>query len=220
MNVLNDLFLLCKKLEKDFLIEIQFKTFLMFQLFFNNKNKNTKQVNEESAKDEIGFYCPVNKNILNILFIRFANSTMDVECQQHSNMDEASIAEENCLKLFLDKTIILVQFNYIIAVSIQETMSCKTLHKTEAEGETFGLIKCDFQRKLKDLNAHLINECPLNLINCCFKQFGCDHTCFNHNLNKHLITNMKLHFHQDVIYSSSNDKIIRFWYFKHNKQLQ
>ncbi|ETN97234.1 hypothetical protein RFI_40297, partial [Reticulomyxa filosa] len=30
--------------------------------------------------------------------------------------------------------------------------------------------------------------------NCWFKPFGCNHTCFNHNLKDHLITNMKLHF--------------------------
>ncbi|ETO11479.1 hypothetical protein RFI_25896, partial [Reticulomyxa filosa] len=70
----------------------------------------------------------------------------------------------------------------------------KISNETEGEGEIPGVIKCDFKGKLKDLNAHLMNECPLNLINCWFNPFGCNHTCFNHDLKDHLITNMKLHF--------------------------
>ncbi|ETO06265.1 hypothetical protein RFI_31131, partial [Reticulomyxa filosa] len=48
-------------------------------------------------------------------------------------------------------------------------------------------IKCDFRGKLKDLNNHLINECNLNLIDR-------NHIRFNHNLNGHHISTMKLPF--------------------------
>ncbi|ETO10888.1 WD-40 repeat protein, partial [Reticulomyxa filosa] len=67
----------------------------------------------------------------------------------------------------------------------------KTLHETGTEGE---ISKCDFKGKLKDLNNHLINECTLNLIDCWFKPFGCNHTCVRQNIDDHLISKMKLHF--------------------------
>ncbi|ETO02693.1 hypothetical protein RFI_34720, partial [Reticulomyxa filosa] len=48
-------------------------------------------------------------------------------------------------------------------------------------------ITCDFKGKLKYLNNHLINEFNLNLIDR-------NHICFNHNLNAHHISIMKLYF--------------------------
>ncbi|ETO07018.1 hypothetical protein RFI_30374 [Reticulomyxa filosa] len=128
-------------------------------------------------------------------------------------MDEVLIAGEHCLKLFLENNnnscpiqphdncqysrnnAVRKYIDDLTVICIRQfEQEIKISHKTEREGEIPGVIKCDFKGKLKDLNNHLINECPLNLINCLFKPFGCNHTCFSYNLKDHLITNMKLHF--------------------------
>ncbi|ETO07875.1 G-protein beta WD-40 repeats containing protein [Reticulomyxa filosa] len=66
----------------------------------------------------------------------------------------------------------------------------KTLNGIEVTGK----IKCDFKGKLKDLQDHLNNNCSLDLAECWFKHFGCDHTCYRQNLNDHLISNIRFHF--------------------------
>ncbi|ETO31115.1 G-protein beta WD-40 repeats containing protein [Reticulomyxa filosa] len=146
------------------------------------------------------------KHFICLICNQIANNPMDIECPQHANMDESLIAGEHCLKLFFEKhnNSCPIQSHsncqYSRSNAVRKyigdlTVTCirqfeqelKTLHETEREGETREVIKCNFQGKLKDLNAHLISECPLNLINCWFKPFGCNYTY-------HLITNMKLHF--------------------------
>ncbi|ETN97231.1 viral A-type inclusion protein, partial [Reticulomyxa filosa] len=55
-------------------------------------------------------------------------------------------------------------------------------------------VICDFKGKIKDLNNHLDNDCPLQRSDCQYKQFGCEHSCPKHKLNDHLSSQSKLHF--------------------------
>ncbi|ETO14914.1 hypothetical protein RFI_22455 [Reticulomyxa filosa] len=43
---------------------------------------------------------------------------MEINCDQHKNMDGSLIVGENCLKHFLIKTQIIVQLNFMITVCI------------------------------------------------------------------------------------------------------
>ncbi|ETO14159.1 WD-40 repeat-containing protein [Reticulomyxa filosa] len=128
---------------------------------------------------------------------QIANNPMEIECPKHVDMNKTLIIGEHCLKLFLE--------NHNNSCPIQSHDNCHNVRRqfeqelrrsneTEREGEIPGVIKCDFKGKLRDLNSHLINECPLNLIDCWFKSFGCNHNCSKHNLKEHLITDMKFHF--------------------------
>ncbi|ETO33978.1 hypothetical protein RFI_03118 [Reticulomyxa filosa] len=118
------------------------------------------------------------------------NNPVDINCSQHENLDEVLIAGTHCLKLFLENNKSCpiqphdnCQYSrnnavrkYIDDLTVmcirQFEQDLKISHETEGEGKTPGVIKCGFHGKLKDLNNHLINECPLTLINCWFKPFG------------------------------------------------
>ncbi|ETO29669.1 hypothetical protein RFI_07449, partial [Reticulomyxa filosa] len=193
-----------------------------------------KQANEENARDEVKsevsslslaqscfnkdwivrFYQEEYiKHFVCLICKQIANNPMELECPQHTNMDETLIAGEHCLKLFLssNRNSCPVQphdncqysKNNVVRRCVGDlTVMCirqfeqelKTVHETEREGETPGAIKCDFKGKLKDLNEHLNNDCPLNVTNCWFQPFGCDHTCLKNNLKDHLVANMQSHF--------------------------
>ncbi|ETO05854.1 hypothetical protein RFI_31543 [Reticulomyxa filosa] len=172
-----------------------------------------KQVNEKNTKDEITLHsledsC-FNKDwvlrscqqeyithFICLICKQIANNPVEIVCPQHANMDESLIVGENCLKLFLK--------NNNNSCPIQSHDNCQYSRNnvvrrcigdlTKSHDTTSELIQCNFQGKLKHLNSHLINECPLHLIDCWFKSFGCNHICFDYNLKNHLITNMKLHF--------------------------
>ncbi|ETO11600.1 hypothetical protein RFI_25774, partial [Reticulomyxa filosa] len=153
------------------------------------------------------------KHFICLICKEIVNNPMDINCPHHANMDEVLIAGEHCLKLFLENNnnscpiqphdncqysrnnAVRKYIDDLTVMCIRQfEQDLKISHETEGEGKTPGVIKCGFHGKLKDLNNHLINECPLTLINCWFKPFGCNHTCFKHNLKDHLITDVKLHF--------------------------
>ncbi|ETO06295.1 hypothetical protein RFI_31102 [Reticulomyxa filosa] len=137
------------------------------------------------------------KHFICLICKQIVNNHVDIDCPQHVNMDEALITGEHCLKLFLEKhnnscpiqphdncqysksNAVRKYIDELTVICIKQfEQELKKLHETEREREIHGVIKCDFKGKLKDLDTHLANECPLNLINCWFKPFGCNHSCF------------------------------------------
>ncbi|ETO17417.1 WD-40 repeat protein [Reticulomyxa filosa] len=134
---------------------------------------------------------------------QIANNALELNCSQHGDMDELLIVGDNCLKQFLkdnqNSCPIAPHNNCKYSKSkplqrfIGDLTESKTPSESEKEGETPGMIKCDFKGKLKELNSHLDQSCPLKLLDCRFKLFGCNHTCYPHNLNDHLIAEMELH---------------------------
>ncbi|ETO20701.1 hypothetical protein RFI_16516, partial [Reticulomyxa filosa] len=152
------------------------------------------------------FICLICKQI--------ANSPMEISCPQHEQMDELLIVGEDCLNQYLkdhnNSCPIAPHANckYSRNRALQRlvgdlTVMCprqcmqggqQTGNETEGESETSGIIRCNFQGKLKELNDHLSNDCSLKAIDCWFKPFGCNQRCSKHNLNDHLISSMKFHF--------------------------
>ncbi|ETN99882.1 serine/threonine protein kinase, partial [Reticulomyxa filosa] len=143
---------------------------------------------------------------------QIANNPMEIGCPQHESMNGTLIGE-NCLKLFLKNhnnscpvqphdncqysrsNFARGRIGDLIVMCIRQfEQELKTSNKTKGEEKMPRVIKCAFKGKLKDLNTHLMNKCPFNLISCWFKPFGCNHECFSYNLHDHLIANMKLHF--------------------------
>ncbi|ETO08241.1 WD-40 repeat protein [Reticulomyxa filosa] len=153
------------------------------------------------------------KHFICLVCKQIANNAMILECPQHASMDESLIVGEHCMELFLknNNNSCPIQSHdnclysrdntarrYIGDLSVicirQFEQESKTSNKTENEGEAPGEIKCNFKGKLKNLYGHLNNECPLQLINCWFKPFGCNYLCLRHSLKDHLIENIQQHF--------------------------
>ncbi|ETO27446.1 WD-40 repeat protein [Reticulomyxa filosa] len=143
-----------------------------------------------------------------------AHNPVEISCTQHKDMDESLIVGEDCLQQFLEnnhKTCPIQPHDgceYYKMKSMQRHINdlmvvcprqfqqdLKTLGKNE-EGQTPGgtTSMCNFKGKIKDLEDHLNNSCSLRLVNCWFELFGCKHSCFENDLKKHLISEMKYHF--------------------------
>ncbi|ETO31498.1 hypothetical protein RFI_05622, partial [Reticulomyxa filosa] len=139
---------------------------------------------------------------------QIANNALQLTCSQHEKTKETLIIGENCLKLFLEKNKYcpilshedcsyssnrvarhLIDNLQVMCIR-QFEQDLKTPNKTESNDS---VIKCNFIGPLKYLHGHLNNECTWKSIDCCFKSFGCNHSCFIHNLKDHLNTNMQKH---------------------------
>ncbi|ETO36587.1 hypothetical protein RFI_00475, partial [Reticulomyxa filosa] len=75
----------------------------------------------------------------------------------------------------------------------QQQLQMSTQQERE-EGETPGIVSCDFKGKVKQVNDHLEHSCCLQMVSCWFESFGCNHKCLKSAINDHLTSNMKLHF--------------------------
>ncbi|ETO16768.1 G-protein beta WD-40 repeats containing protein [Reticulomyxa filosa] len=62
-----------------------------------------------------------------------------------------------------------------------------------SQGERTSIL-CNFKGKIKELNDHLDNSCPLKTLNCWFEPFGCNYECPKDELQEHLISKMQFHF--------------------------
>ncbi|ETN99576.1 hypothetical protein RFI_37894, partial [Reticulomyxa filosa] len=70
-------------------------------------------------------------------------------------------------------------------------------------------INCDFNGEMKKLNDHVDNSCPLNLLDCWYKPFGCAHECTKQKLQEHLTLKLKFHFDLVVKFVDSLKKTIK-----------
>ncbi|ETO02466.1 hypothetical protein RFI_34965 [Reticulomyxa filosa] len=145
---------------------------------------------------------------------------MEIDCTQHKNMDESLIVGENCLNQFLSQNpnscpIELhdncsysqsrVAKRYINELDVicprqfrqeqeQEQQLKMSTQQEHIEGETPGIVSCDFKGKVKHVNDHLEYSCCLQIVKCWFESFGCTHKCLKSAIDEHLTSNMKLHF--------------------------
>ncbi|ETO05670.1 hypothetical protein RFI_31725, partial [Reticulomyxa filosa] len=136
-----------------------------------NKDWILRLYQQEQIKHFICFICK-----------QIVNNPMEINCPHHANVNEMLIAGEHCLKLFLennDNSCPIQSHNncqysrnnnvrkYIDDLTVicirQFEQELKMSYETEEISE---IIKCNFKGKLKDLNNHLMNECPLKLMNC------------------------------------------------------
>ncbi|ETO08258.1 hypothetical protein RFI_29131, partial [Reticulomyxa filosa] len=161
------------------------------------------QLNSEEQVNH--FVCCVCKEI--------ANEPLEINCPEHEDMDGLLIAGEHCLKQYLDQNkngcpvqchdgckyiknkVIqrhINDLNVICPRQFQQDLD-SAKHGKEGEKKSVGTT-CNFKGKIKDLNDHLKNTCPLKLIQCWFKSFGCNYLCLEEGMDDHLISNMKFHF--------------------------
>ncbi|ETO26350.1 WD repeat-containing protein [Reticulomyxa filosa] len=137
-----------------------------------------------------------------------ANNALESHCPQHEDIKESLIVGEHCLKQYLkdnqnscpiqphENSVFLK--NKLAQQQIDELIvMCPLQCETDATkgGETVEMVRvCEFKGMLKQLNDHLNKVCPLKVLDCWFKPFGCTHACFRSNLDKHLISAMEFHF--------------------------
>ncbi|ETO32183.1 G-protein beta WD-40 repeats containing protein [Reticulomyxa filosa] len=138
---------------------------------------------------------------------QIANNPIEISCPEHEKLDELLIAGENCLKQYLNnnnnvcpvqphdscqyvKSKVaqrqIAELNVICPMQFEQSVQQSSQHQQT--------IMCNFKGKIKDLNDHLENSCPIKLSNCWFKPFGCNHTCHKSRLNDHLISHLQFHF--------------------------
>ncbi|ETO32974.1 WD repeat-containing protein [Reticulomyxa filosa] len=85
----------------------------------------------------------------------------------------------------------------------RQFQQCLNVSGRNKEGQSFEnmTVICDFKGQIKDLNNHLNEACELELSECWFKFFGCNHICPKYKLENHLISMMKEHF--DLVMKAS-----------------
>ncbi|ETO36586.1 hypothetical protein RFI_00476 [Reticulomyxa filosa] len=157
------------------------------------------------------------RNFICLICKQVANNPMEINCTQHENIDEPLIVGENCLNQFLNQNPnscpvephenCLYSQNrmakrYINELDVicprqfqqeQQQLQMSTQQGHE-EGETPGIVTCNFKGEVKHVNDHLEHSCCLQMVRCWFKSFGCNHKCLKFAIDDHLTSNMKLHF--------------------------
>ncbi|ETO23359.1 hypothetical protein RFI_13826, partial [Reticulomyxa filosa] len=134
-------------------------------------------------------------------------------------MDESLIVGENCLNRFLSQNPnscpvephdnclysqgrmakrYINELDVICPRQFQQEQEQQQLQistqQGHEEGETPGIVICDFKGKVKQVNDHLEHSCRLQMVKCWFESFRCNHTCLKSAIHDHLTSNMKLHF--------------------------
>ncbi|ETO37001.1 hypothetical protein RFI_00061 [Reticulomyxa filosa] len=162
---------------------------------------------------------------------QIVNSPVEINCPQHDNLEEALVVGESCLTQFLNtnnnscpiqphencryykiKSMQKQISNLSVMCPRQFQEDIKTVdYRNEKEGQTVGMTICNFKGKLREVNEHLKNDCPLKFLNCWFKPFGCDHICPKYELEDHLTADMKMHFELVTKSFNSLQQTIQFY---------
>ncbi|ETO21044.1 hypothetical protein RFI_16161, partial [Reticulomyxa filosa] len=159
-----------------------------------------------------------------------ARNPIEMDCAQHQDLNESLIVGANCLKQFLSTNpdscpvqphnCCLYSPNRAAQLHIGDLrVTCPrqfrqdsqiTTQRQQSEEEGDEKIACDFKGKIKELNEHLDNFCPLKLFDCWYKPFGCVHACPKQKLKQHLILKLKFHFDLVVKFVNSLKQTIQF----------
>ncbi|ETO09832.1 G-protein beta WD-40 repeats containing protein [Reticulomyxa filosa] len=142
-------------------------------------------------------------NYICLICKQITNNPIKINCPQHKDNNNLLIVGKNCLKQFLNNNNNICPIEYhndckyynmeIIQNQINELdVICLRQYKQEKINSI--IVMCDFKGKIKNINDHLNNSCPLKIVNCWFKQFGCNYSCIKNKLQDHLISEMKYHF--------------------------
>ncbi|ETO35055.1 hypothetical protein RFI_02019 [Reticulomyxa filosa] len=134
------------------------------------------------------------------------NNALESHCPQHEDMKELLVVGEYCLQQYLksNSNSCPIQShenpNFLRNKALQQQVSdlivlCPLQYGNDQRGEITERSKvCNFKGKIRELLDHLHKSCPLKLLDCWFKPFGCTHVCFGQELNEHLISNIQSHF--------------------------
>ncbi|ETO02895.1 hypothetical protein RFI_34518, partial [Reticulomyxa filosa] len=136
-----------------------------------------------------------------------ARNPIEMDCTQHQNLNESLIIGANCLQQFLSinpnscpvqphngclyspsKAVQLCIGDLWVTCPRQYRQDSQTTTQRQQPEEEEGdeKITCNFKGKIKELNDHLDNSCPLKLFDCWYKPFGCVHACPKQKLQQHL----------------------------------
>ncbi|ETO09055.1 WD-40 repeat protein [Reticulomyxa filosa] len=171
------------------------EAFLSAQQACFNKNYFLELDQHDQLND---FICLICKQIVYEPF--------EINCTQHQNLDGLLLVGEHCLKKFLNdnpnscpvephgtcqyaKSRLAQRYINELKITCPRQLAQSQQQKGKAND-----IICNFVGKLKELNAHLNNSCPLNSVDCWFKPFGCNHNLYKHELQEHLTSKMRFHF--------------------------
>ncbi|ETO31785.1 hypothetical protein RFI_05334, partial [Reticulomyxa filosa] len=144
-----------------------------------------------------------------------ANNPVEINCSQHEDLDETLIAGENCIQKFLainnntcpvrshknckymKNKLAQRRIGDLTVMCPKQFRQSLEMWKSNKEGKTSECMAniCDFKGQIKDLSEHLNKSCVLEFSECWFKHFGCKHVCPKNNLEDHLVSGMKEHFH-------------------------
>ncbi|ETO32312.1 hypothetical protein RFI_04807, partial [Reticulomyxa filosa] len=169
------------------------------------------------------------ENFICLICKKIVNNPIEINCPQHQDMDESLIVGEKCLKQFLNdnnNTCPVQPHNgcsysqnrsvkvHIGALKVNcplqfEQDSQTTTQGLQQEGEGNETVICNFNGKIKDLNDHLHNACPLKLLDCLYKLFGCEYS----------YPERKFHFDLVMKFVNSSQEAIHN-YQEENKQLK
>ncbi|ETO00097.1 hypothetical protein RFI_37362 [Reticulomyxa filosa] len=109
------------------------------------------------------FICLICKQVANYLF--------EIHCQEHKDIGESFLVGESCLKQFLDANSnscpIQHHTNYIYYRSDESEVTCPLQFRQDLQQKNEELT-CNFKGKVKDLDTHLNNVCPLKMLDCYF----------------------------------------------------
>ncbi|ETO20779.1 WD-40 repeat protein [Reticulomyxa filosa] len=170
-------------------------------------------------QDQIdNFICWICKQVANI--------PIEIDCPQHQSLDEVLLVGENCLKHFLNSNPNSCPVQHhdsclysrsgviqrqIDALKVICPLQFQQRSLTYSQEQGHEKVVCDFKGKIKELHDHLENACPLKLLDCWYKPFGCDHTYLKHKLQDHLTSQLKPHFDLAVKFVDSLQQTIQLY---------
>ncbi|ETO13660.1 serine/threonine protein kinase, partial [Reticulomyxa filosa] len=179
------------------------------------------------------------ENFICLICKQVANNPIEIDCPQHQDLDESFLVGEKCLKEFLktnpDSCPVQPHSDCVYAqtkvarrhigalkvtcpLQFQKDSQMSTQGRQQEREENKKIV-CDFKGKIKELYDHLNSVCPLKLLDCWYKPFGCKYTCLRHELQEHLASEVKLHFDLTVNFVESLQQTIRC-YQEEKKQIK
>ncbi|ETO11857.1 hypothetical protein RFI_25519 [Reticulomyxa filosa] len=144
------------------------------------------------------------KHFICLICKQVANYPIEIHCQEHKGIGGSFLVGESCLKQFLDAnpnscpiqphTNCIYYRSDVISQHIDESeVTCPLQFQQDLQQKNEGLT-CNFKGKIKELDNHLNDVCALKMLDCWYKQFGCDHSCHKNKLHYHLCLEVKFHF--------------------------
>ncbi|ETO01409.1 hypothetical protein RFI_36031, partial [Reticulomyxa filosa] len=204
----------------------------------DNAKNDLQSITEQQACFDKNWILQLNKqediqDFICLICKQVTNNPMEIDCSRHKNMDESLIVGENCLNQFLSQnpnscpvephencsySQSRLAKRYVNELDVicprqfeqeQEQQLQMSTQQGHEEGETPGIVTCDFKGKVKQVNDHLEHSCCLQMAKCWFESFGCNHTCLKSAIYDHLTSNMKLHFDLVIKSLDTLQQIIR-----------
>ncbi|ETO33365.1 hypothetical protein RFI_03740 [Reticulomyxa filosa] len=158
-------------------------------LFFEETTKDvlSSSISSERCFDKAWIQATNSQNRVQdyvcLICQQIAKNAIQLVCFEHEQLDDGLIVGEN----------LICPLQY--QLNVRASSQCQ---ESSEEGQVTStghnlLKKCEFKGKLKDVKEHLEKLCPLKLMDCYFKPFGCHFTSLLHELQDHLSSHSQIH---------------------------